>query len=100
MTDAALQVLEDQVMRECGLRLNRGKTEWHAASAATGERVRAAMEEADLKEGRDGAGNYGIVVVGIPVGCAGYVGHFVRRRTEEALSKATRQRRGAYGGRR
>ena len=47
----ALTAFEAQVRRECGLRLNRGKTEWHAASAAEGERARGDMEASGLRRG-------------------------------------------------
>ena len=70
----ALGVFEKQVKKECGLDLNRGKTEWHAATAATAHEVRARMEEEGLKEGvGEGAdGGRGIIVTGIPVGDEAY----------------------------
>ena len=85
----ALTVFGDQVEAECGLRLNRGKTEFYAATAALSEDVAEAMREAELKEGRDEEGRRGIVVVGIPIGVEEYVSHFVRRKVEEASSKST-----------
>ena len=84
----ALAEFERQVSHECGLTLNRSKTEWHAASAATGDRVRKDMERAGLKRGVDGNGGYGIEVVGVPVGCRDFVAHFVHCKSERALSKS------------
>ena len=85
----ALTVFGDQVEAECGLRLNRRKTEFYAATATLSEDVAEAMHGAKLKEGRDEGGRRGIVVVGIPIGEEEYVSHFVRRKVEEASSKST-----------
>jgi len=89
---AALAVFEEQVKEECGLDLNRNKTEWYGATAATADGARSTMEGEGLKEGvgeGDGGGR-GIIVTGIPVGDAAYEEDYAKRRTERALSKTTK----------
>ena len=84
----ALAAFEIQVREECGLELNRKKTEWLASTEELAEVERPAMAEAGLVEGKDADGNRGIEVVGIPVGDDEYVEHFVRCKAEGAISKS------------
>jgi hypothetical protein len=84
----ALAAFEIQVREECGLELNRKKTEWLASTEELARAERRAMAKAGLVEGEDADGNKGIEVVGIPVGDDGYVERFMRCKAEGAISKA------------
>ena len=60
---AALAAFETQVREECGLELNRTKTEWLASTEELARAERSAMAKAELVEGEDADGNKGIEVV-------------------------------------
>ena len=84
----ALRRFEMQVGEECGLRLNRSKSEFFIPALELAVTEGPAMVAAGLVEGRSG-GHRGVLCVGIPVGTDAYVEHVARQKAATAKSKVS-----------
>ena len=84
----ALKLFEERVKADCGLALNRSKSEFYIPSLPVATQEAPAMLRAGLAEGRDG-GHRGVLCVGIPLGTDAYVEHVAQRKAAAAKSKIT-----------
>ena len=79
----ALKLFEERVKADCGLALNRSKSEFYIPSLPVATQEAPAMLRAGLAEGRDG-GHRGVLCVGIPLGTDAYVEHVAQRKAAAA----------------